>query len=245
MERRDETLIEIITAYRKVIYNRYDYHKINARYDIPDSFTEKKFNELRSYFLKHIYPEPAQRAQLNAAFDNLEGHIGNPRYLLSILMDSVGILFKYGRHLPRILKTGLKAMQSFKKANRFEHQLAQAAVQDGRKPPFSKEDIAFFTSQLSEDEVYGFINDSLSLFETLHDQDLVKRVIDIVNHLITKMLARPSVYPQDEIAALKLGRDLIVEGFHLFESLNEKEQTLLFDMIVEIERDELRSIFDR
>jgi len=241
----EDVYMDIVDAYRKVINDRYDYVAINGSYQLPDSFTEAKFDALRSYFLTHIYPPPEQRAQLNAAFDNLEDHIGNPRYLLSILMDSVGILFKYGRHLPKILKTGLKAMQSFKKANRFEHQLAQAAVQDGRKPPFSKEDIAFFTSQLSEDEVYGFINDSLSLFETLHDHELVKRVIDIVNQLISKMLARPNVYPSSEIEALKLGRNLIVEGFALFESLTELEQTLLFDMIVEIEKNALRLIFYR
>lgn len=242
-DNQDQILIDIITAYRKVVHDRYDYNEIKKTHNIPDSFSAVKFDNLRTYFLTHIYPPPAQRAQLNAAFDNLESHIHNPKYLLRILMDSMSILIKYGMHLPKILRTGLKAMQSFQKANRFEQQLAKVAMDSKRKAPYTKDDIEYFISQLSKSEVYGFINDSLGLFETLHDHKLVKRVIDIVNHLIAKMLTKPTVYPRDEVAALELGRDLIVEGYSLFESLTPKEQDLLFDMIVDIEKDVLRGIF--
>ena len=68
-------------------------------------------------------------------------------------------------------------------------------------------------------------------------------MIDIVNHLIAKMLARPSIYPREEAAALELGRNLIVEGDQLFESLTSNEQDLLFDMVTKIERDVLDRIF--
>jgi len=157
----DLALVNIIKAYRSVIHSRYDYHRIKALYDIPESFTQDKFDDLRTYFLTHIYPPPAQRALLNEAFDKLEGHISNPKYLLNILMDSMGIIFKYGRHLPKILRTGLKAMQSFKKANQFEYQLTTAALASNRIPHYSQEDIEHFTSQLPSGEVYGFIDVSL------------------------------------------------------------------------------------
>jgi len=159
-------------------------------------------------------------------------------------MDSVGILFKYGRHLPKILRTGLKAMQSFKKASDFEAQLAKAAIRSNRKAPFSKSDIEYFTGLLSRKDVNDFIEDSLSLFETLHDRELVKQIIDIVKHIINKMKLRPSVYAQKEIMGLELGRDLIVNGDKLFESLTKQEQDLLFKMVVKIERDTLKRIFN-
>ena len=193
--------------------------------------------------MTHIYPPIEKRAKLNAAFDSLEGHLANPKYLLNVLLDSVGILFQYGPHLPKILRTGLKAMQSFKKANEFEAGLASAAEQTNRKAPFSQEDIAHFMAQLSKSDVDRFVNESLVLFETLHDRKLVTRVIDIVNRIIGKMRKRPNIYPTSEVDALELGRDLIVEGNKLFESLTTQEQHILFDMVVKIERDVLKGIF--
>jgi len=64
-----------------------------------------------------------------------------------------------------------------------------------------------------------------------------------VNPLISKMLDKPAVYPRDEVAALEIGRNLIVEGNQLFESLTDREQKLLFTMIVQIEKDELSRLF--
>ena len=240
----EKVLEQIIMAYRKVVDSRYDYDTIVGQYAIPSTFTRNKFEALRLFFLEYIYPPPEKRALLDDAFESLEGHIANPRYLLSILMDSVGILFKYGRHLPKILRTGLKAMQSFKKASDFEAQLAKAAIRSNRKAPFSKSDIEYFTGLLSRKDVNDFIEDSLSLFETLHDRELVKQIIDIVKHIINKMKLRPSVYAQKEIMGLELGRDLIVNGDKLFESLTKQEQDLLFKMVVKIERDTLKRIFN-
>ena len=158
-------------------------------------------------------------------------------------MDSLGILFKYGIHLPKILMTGLKAMNSFKKAANFEKQLAHAADRSDLIAPFSKNDIEYLTAQLPREHVNGFIEDSLDLFKTLHDRKLVKRIIDIVNQLIIKMDARPNIYSIEEVQGLKLGRNLIEKGDALFESLTTKEQDILFDMVVDIERDVLDRIF--
>lgn len=236
-------LTSIIIAYRNVISERYEYDQIIEQYEIPDSFTRDKFDTLRSYFLNYIYPPPEERARLNAAFGSLEQHIANPKYLLNVLMDAFGIIFKYGRHLPKILRTGLQAMQSFKKANQFEEQLASAAAASSMTPPFSSEDIEQLTARLSKSDVESFIEDSLKLFDVLHDRKLVARIIDIVQQLITKMEAKPEVYPSSEIDGLRLGRDLIVEGNRLFESLTRAEQDRLFDMVVEIERGVLEDLF--
>jgi len=242
---KDQALLkDIIIAYRKVIDDRYDYDEIVGQFDIPSSFDRAKFDALRSFFLTHIYPPPAQRAQLNAAFDSLENHIANPRYLLNVLMDSMGVIFRYGRHLPKILRVGLQAMQSFKKANAFEHQLAAAAKESDRQPPFSQIDIEHFTRQLSKTEVEAFIEDSLLLFDTLHDRKLVSKVIDIVNTIILKMEQRSHVYPESEVEGLRLGRDLVVEGNQLFESLTSTEQDVLFDMVGNIERGVLQTLFE-
>lgn len=237
-------LENIIIAYRIVIDQRYDYDQIVQRFDVPASFQRSQFDDLRSYFLTYIYPPPEDRAKLNVAFDSLEGHIANPRFLLSILKDSISIIFRYGRHLPKILSVGLQAMQSFKKANAFEQKLAAAAQEANSTPPFSKKDIDYFTVQLPRAEVNAFIEDSLQLFQVLHNRKLVSKIISIVNVIISKMEARPTVYLSKDIDALRLGRDLVVEGDRLFESLSEMERDVLFDIVEQIEREVLDELYD-
>ncbi|MFK7979352.1 MAG: hypothetical protein AB8G86_05190, partial [Saprospiraceae bacterium] len=47
--------------------------------------------------------------------------IQQPKKLLRILLDSGRLIFKYGRHLPKILNAGLKALRSFRTATQFEN----------------------------------------------------------------------------------------------------------------------------
>lgn len=78
----------------------------------------------------------------------------------------------------------------------------------------------------------------------MHDRKLMKKIIEIVEHLIEKMKSRPETYSPEEIAGLEIGRDIVREGNLLFESLNEAEQRDLLARIIEIETDALREIFD-
>lgn len=139
-----EVLNEVILAYRRAISERYNFEELQSKYDLPTTFDEERMELLKNYFLTYVYPEPSKREQLNDAFESLDSYTENPQKILRILADSVRILFKYGRHLPKILSAGLKALRSFKMGADFENNLMEAALNSKGKPPFSKKDLDGF-----------------------------------------------------------------------------------------------------
>ena len=177
---------EIIIGYRKVIANRYTYANLTKVKDIPTAFDEEKISAFRDYFLTYLYPAPERRAELDDAFDQLDGYIKNPSKLLSIIMDSASLIWKYGRHLPKILNAGLKTLKSFRAGSVFEANLIQAARDLELSPPYNQSDIYAMIQSLSPTEIETFIQNNEVLFENLHDRVLVKKVEEIVVALIKK-----------------------------------------------------------
>lgn len=234
----------VILGYREIIRARYHYQNLQENYEFPASFTEERVTRFRNYFLDYIYPLPKRREELNDAFQSLDAYIKNPEKLLRILLDSGSLLFKYGRHLPKILKAGLKALRSFRTATHFENQLVENAIKLSLEPPYSEADIHQLISALSRTKIDQFIEHSQSLFETLYDRKLVKKIIEIVNHLITKMKKRPQLYSEIEIRGLEIGRDIIINGDKLFDELSPSEQKQIFDLTIAIEREMLDKIYN-
>ena len=232
----------IISGYQKVISDRYQYNRIKTKYFIPESITEDRFNQLRNYFLEYIYPSEQKRQDLNDAFESLDGHIRHPDQLLRILIDSGGLIFKFGWHLPKVLKAGIKALRSFRVASGFEDQLVKRAIELELSPPFDSCDIRNLMKSLDKKDLNRFMDDGMSLFETLHDQKLVRKIIEIVDHIIKVMRKRPKVYSEEEIKGLELGKDVIIEGNKLFDALNAEEQDLLFSTVYKIEKDAIDEI---
>jgi len=243
-EKRKETQDEIILAYRKIIEKRYDFAELKKRADLPDSFTEERVNKFKAYFLNYVYPTPDRRDELNEAFESLDNYIKHPEKLLRLLMDSASLLFKYGRHLPKILKAGIKALQAFRKANKFERQLVNRALALKLEAPFSQTDIETLIGKLSRAEIEEFIESGQQLFETLHDRTLVAKIQEVVSSLIEKMKKRPNSYSPTEIRGLEMGQEIIREGDLLFDQLGTDEQQLVFDYTIQLEREMLDKMFN-
>lgn len=241
---KKEVLHEVIIAYRNVIKERYNFENITEVYEIPDSFDKERVDIFRAYFLQHIYPLPERREELDDAFNSLDNYIKHPEKLLRILIDSSSLLFKYGRHLPKILKAGLKALKSFRAATNFENNLVATAMSMEVETPYDNEDINSFISSLSISDIDNFIENNESLFETLHDRELITKILEIVEHLIAKMKKRPKIYSEQEVRGLEIGRDIIKEGNALFDQLSIEEQEQVFDFVLAIERDHLEDLFN-
>jgi hypothetical protein len=234
---------EIIVAYRHFIEVRYDYAQLKKRSDFPASFDEVRVNKFKSYFLDYLYPAPKKRKELNAAFEGLDEYIKHPSKLLRLLMDSSSLLFKYGKHLPQILKTAINALQSFRKANAFEGKLIFQAELRRKSEPNASVDVNYLISHLSPDEIEDFIQSGQNLFQTLKNRPLVAKVKDILARLIEKMRKRPTVYTEQDIQALLMGEEIISIGDSLFAELSLEEQEKIFVFIIAMEREELARIF--
>lgn len=239
---KKEILKEVIIGYRKLVAERYDYEKVKQQYEIPDFFTEERTLLFKSYFLNHLYPPPEKREALDAAFQNLDSYIKQPEKLLRILLDSGRLIFKYGRHLPKILQAGLKALKSFRAATQMEEKLVQGAQALSLQAPFSTEDIRTLLSRLPLEDLEDFMANNEALFETLQDHKLVTKILDIVEHIIEKMKARPQLYTDLEVDALALGRDIIEQGDLLFAQLTKMEQETILTLTLQIERDFLEGL---
>ena len=240
---REKVLEEIIEGYRNTIYQRYQYQNIKDTYGIPESINEETVNQLRDYFLNYMYPEFDTRVDLNEAFKSLDNYIEHPQKLLRILLDAAKLIFKYGRHLPKILNSGLNAMKTFRAATAFENNLVNEAIKNKVEAPYDQLKIDALIKLLSRKEIEKFIENSESLFEILHDKILIEKIKAVIQYLIGVMKEKEESYELSQIKGLEIGLEMINEGYKLFNRLTKEDQRNLINLITEIEKDNLDRIF--
>lgn len=236
---------EIIETYRRIIFDRYQYDYISENYDLDNTFSVEELTNFRSFFLDYVYPPIEKRHILNQAFDKLDNHIKNPKSLLTLLMRSSGILFKYGRHLPRILKIAMMALQSFRSANAFETALAEQAENTKIDRPISKEKLFGLIACLSQEQINSFIETSSRLFSTIKDEALIKKILHIVDVVIKNMKKDKSSFSSTEIQSFELGKEILSGSYELFSTLSSNQKNQLFEIVIYIERLEIEKIFER
>jgi hypothetical protein len=190
-----------------------------------------------------MYPTLDKRVELNKAFDSLDDYIKHPQKLLRILLEAAKIIFKYGRHLPKILNAGLDAMKTFKAATNFENTMVDEAIKNKIKAPYDSAKIDALLKLLSRKEIEKFIESSQTLFEILHDKNLIKKIKEVIQFLISAMQKNPKTYSQSQIKGLEVGLEMITEGDLLFNRLSEEDQHKFVKLITAIERDTLNHIF--
>jgi len=240
---REKILEDIIEGYRNTIYQRYQYQNIKDTYGIPESINEETVNQLRYYFLNYMYPEYNTRAELNEAFKSLDNYIKHPQKLLRILLDAAKLIFRYGRHLPKILNSGLNAMKTFRAATNFENNLVDEAIKNKIEAPYDLSKINALIKLLSRKEIEEFIEISQSLFEILHDKILIKKIKEVIQYLIGVMREKEESYSLSQIKGLEIGLEMINEGDKIFNRLTKEDQQNLVNLITEIEKDKLDHIF--
>ena len=239
---REEILKDIIEGYRNSIRERYQYHKLKHRYNIPETIHEETVVGFRDFFLDYVYPDFEKRMELENAFKSLDDYIKYPQKLIQVLLDTSKLLFIYGRHLPKILSTGLKALKSFRAATTFETTFIEQAIENNIQPPYDLAKIDRLISLLSKEEIEDFIETTQSLFETLHNKALMKKIIEIIEYLIGIMKKDKKAYSKNQVKGLEFGLEALKEGNKLFNSLSQRGQELLITLITKIERDRLYQV---
>jgi UDP-galactopyranose mutase len=162
---------------------------------------------------------------------------------LKILFDAAKLIFRYGRHLPKILNSGLKAMKTFRAATNFENSLVDEAMKNKVAAPYTLSKINTLIKLLSREEIEEFIDTSQSLFEILHDRNLIKSIKEIIQYLIDIMREKEEFYSQSQIRGLQIGLEMLTEGDKLFIQLTKVDQQNLINLITDIERDKLDHLF--
>jgi len=234
---QEEKLAEIILGYRKLIHEKYDFENLKKRSDIPKVYTRETADDFRNYFLNYSYPKPEKRQALNESFQSLDNYLKNPEKLLRIIIDSRGILFKFGRHLPKILNAGIKALKAFRTTNKLEEGLVEKATINALEPPYSAKEIHKLITKLSKNQIENHIKNMYNLFDILRDTKLVSKIKQVLDHLISKMKDSPNTYAKDEIKGLEIGNEIIVNADAIFRKFNKNEQLEVFNFIIKMERE--------
>ena len=238
-------LNEIIIGYRNLIEERYQYNLLKEKYDLPESINEEVVQDIKNYFLTYVYPDLEKRTELNEAFSTLDNFIKHPEKLLNLVLPSLKLIFTHGKHLPKIFNAGLKAMKSFRGATKFENAIVQKAIAKNSKPPFTTVKINKLIQLLPYKELEEFMKSTESFFNIIYDKELVDKIKEIIRFLISKMKKKPKTYSQKEIMGLNLALETITKGEEMLNKLTLKDQGILIDFVLQIEKDNLEKIFTK
>ena len=238
-------LNEIIIGYRNLIEERYQYNLLKEKYDLPESINEEVVQDIKDYFLTYVYPDLEKRTELNEAFSTLDNFIKHPEKLLNLVLPSLKLIFTHGKHLPKIFNAGLKAMKSFRGATKFENAIVQKAIAKNSKPPFTTVKINKLIQLLPYKELEEFMKSTESFFNIIYDKELVDKIKEIIRFLISKMKKKPKTYSQKEIMGLNLALETITKGEEMLNKLTLKDQGILIDFVLQIEKDNLEKIFTK
>lgn len=228
----------LIDAYRKSIYRRYSTDNIQ-RFPELQGIDQKTVDKLTYYFLELLYPEHSERLKLDEAFLALSRFIHSPEKLFG-LVGSIGtILFKFGKLFFAAAKAGVSALRSYLTAHKFEHTMYEEAKlflqrgQDINDPTIFDSLIA----KIPKREADAFREQVVSLFTSLTKQELLEKIVEVMEYVIHKMQSKPDLYGKDDISGIELGKSIIIQGKKIFEELSDKEIKLVLKGVDTIEKD--------
>jgi len=234
----DPDFSKLISAYRKNIRDKYSLDRIKL-YPKYAHIREDAIERMVSYFLELLYPELKERIELDNAFASLKGFVQNPSKLFG-LIGSLGLsLWRIGKYLPKAFQSGIAALSSYLAAHEFECQLlvgAKEKINEG-KDILQEENFKKLLALIPFAEAEKFRKDTVSLFRTLSNDELVDRIILILDSVIQKMKEKSKLYSPQDINGIELGLSILKKGKQILVSLSIEEKELVIDAINQIEKD--------
>jgi hypothetical protein len=140
-------------------------------------------------------------------------------------------IFKFGRHFFQALRAGMDSLDSFVGAKNFEHSMADIANKNGIQPPISDQDFEECLYQLPRHEIEKFIHEVRNLFGAMVNTVLLKKTLDILEHVIRTMEKHPAVYPKEDVDGIRLGKGLLQQGYDIFSKYDEPTKNAIVDFI--------------
>jgi hypothetical protein len=233
----------LIDSFRKMVADRYKYENLDKLFVLDKFITKTKVDEIRVFFLKHVYPNKDARHNLNYAFDKLEEHIKNPSHLLDLLGSGASMIFKFGWQFPQAVRAGLDSLEAYKTVVHFEKTLVAAAIENNITQDLSIADLERLLASLPKRDIRDFIEKSEQLVLSLTNTSLLKKTLSVLTELINKMKSKPEIYNEREIKGFETGIATLRAGYEIFSKLNDKEKHIIMKLIIETEKYHLDRIY--
>ena len=239
-----EMKYHLINKYRTVVATRYEYKNVKKTLVLPDNITPEIVETLRHYFLTNLYPEPAQRQKLDAAFSELENYVMHPAKVWNLLGNITSAIFKFGFQFPSAIRAGLHSLEAYTSAQHFENTLTAAAVEKGLAIPVSDKQFYDCLIAIPKDDLYKFISELEQLFESFTDTNLLGKTISIMEDVITKMKSKGDMYSKNEIEAIELGLDIMRKGYDLFINYDDDMKKEILKLVTDNEKKFIDGLYE-
>jgi hypothetical protein len=232
----------LINKYRDLVARRYDDVIININ-KTGLNLSPDVAREIRDFFLEHVYPGPAERMKLDAAFGELRNFTTNPALIWGLLGSLPVAIFQFGAQLPAAIRAGITSLHAYTSAIGFENAMVQAAEDKGFIIPLSDEQFFDCLKAIPKKSLDDFINEASSLFNVISDTSLLTKTMHIMEDVIARMKKKPAVYTADQVAAIQIGLDLMQRGYELLEPYDSDTRQDIIDFITANERKFITEIY--
>jgi hypothetical protein len=228
----------LILAYRKSLQKRYSRENLN-RFTEFTSIDQATVDRLTSYFLELLYPELEERIKLDQAFDALASFVHSPEKMWGLLGSVGTIIFKFGKQFFSAAKAGVSALRSYVTAHKFEailYEQAKGLIEEGK----NIEEAIYFNkliANIPKKDADEFRHQIVSLFATLSKKDLLDKILEVMDYVISKMKQKSETYTQADIDGISLGKGIIIRGKGVFTELSQEKIQLILKGIDTIEKD--------
>lgn len=236
----------LIDAYRSSLVRRYSIENL-SKYPELVSLERTLIEKLTRYFLELLYPEYKIRLELDKAFDSLAAFVKTPKKFLSVVGNIGMAIFKFGHLLFPGIKAGIQSLSCYLNAYRFEKTLymySKDYIAQGTD--ITKEEVFDeIMSKISKKEADDFRKDVLKLFRMLTQKELIQKIIEIMNYVVSRMKERPKLYTEQEVRGIELGISIIQKGKVVFDEINYNDSELILKGIEKLEKEYIERLHSR
>ncbi len=238
-----EMKYHLIDKYREMVRKRYDHKTLKKARQLPDDITKEIVDTLRDYFLESLYPEPAKREKLDAAFEELQNYVLHPGRIADLIGNIGSAIFRFGLQFPLAVKSGISALEVHTEAKHFENALLSGAQENNFSIPITDEQFLVCLRSIPQPQLEKFINEVGGLFHSFSNTELLVKTVAIMDDVLVRMRSKEGVYSHTEIEAIEIGKDIIQKGHDLFVHLTKDQKQQILDLITTNEREFLEGVY--
>jgi hypothetical protein len=243
---KDEDLVShIIDIYRELISQRYQYEILKNYGILPQHIDKEIVDNIRNYFLNDVYPESKKRLQIEQAFETLGNYTKQPTKVFGLFGSVATSVIIFGRHLPKAINAGIITLQSFIDARQLEHQIIYASKRKYKDKLITTDEMKMCIVEVPKADIEKFVNDIREMFLLMSNTELLSKTIKIIDLVIDKMKSKPNIYPQNEVNGIILGRNILKNGYQLFNKYPESIKNEIANTIYNVEMSFINDLYSR
>ncbi len=229
----------VIVAYRRSLEGRYARKNID-RFPEFAVLPDEIIDEIRAFFLDHLYPTHEGRKDLDNAFDRLGDVLKSPKKLMPLVGMGFKSIFKMGSLIPAAVKAGVRTLEAYLDIRKLERALLAGAEKQGLTPEQLMEDqkhLHALVREMPEKDIVRFRKEMNNLFKALSNTKLLKISLEILTDSKNIMKKREDLYTPQELSGLTLGHAMLEGGLDLYQKLDQDQVDLIHRGINTLEVD--------